>query len=122
MKKILIADDEKEALGILEKKLRHNNYYVTAVSSAKEVLQSAQLDKPDLMLLDIVLPDMDAYTLVEVLKEKDLLKDIPIVFITGKELLPEGIEKRMSELGVCDYLTKPCSFEDILAKIKGFIG
>lgn len=122
MKKILIADDEKDALDILEKKLRQNKYYVTAVSSGKEVLKSAQLDKPDLMLLDIVLPDMDAYALVEALRKSDSLKEVPIIFITGKDLLPQGIEKRMSELGVCDYLTKPCSFEDILAKVKDIIG
>ncbi|MFH1202060.1 MAG: response regulator [Candidatus Omnitrophota bacterium] len=122
MQKILIADDNKEALGILEKRLKQNNYSVLAVTSAKEVLRLAQSDKPDLMLLDIVMPDMDSYTLVAALKKDRSLADIPIIFITGKELLPQGIEKRISELGVSDYIMKPCSFEDILEKIKKILG
>ena len=122
MQKILIADDEKETLSILEKKLKENNYAVVAVTSAKAVIKAAQSDKPDLMLLDIVMPDMDSYTFVSTLKEDKSLREVPIIFITGKELLPQSIEKRMSELGVNGYIMKPCSFEDILAKIKKILG
>lgn len=122
LKKILIADDEQEALDILEKKLKQNNYCVKAVTTAKGAIEAAKSDKPDLMLLDIVMPDMDGYTLVASLKEDRALREIPIIFITGKELLPQGIGERAKQYGDCDYIIKPCDFKDILAKIKEFIG
>lgn len=121
MKKILIADDEKEALEILEKRLKQNNYAVFTAASGAEVIRSAQSEKPDLMLLDIVMPDMDGYALVTALKKDKSLRDIPIIFITGKDLLPKGIEDRISDLGAHDYIMKPCTFEDILIKIKGIL-
>lgn len=122
MKKILIADDEKETVSILEKRLKQNNYSVNTAASGEEAIRSAKSDKPDLMLLDIVMPDMDGYTLVNIIKEDKSLNAIPIIFITGKELLPQSIEQRVSDLGAHDYIMKPCSFEDILAKIKKILG
>jgi twitching motility two-component system response regulator PilH len=122
MKKILIADDEEEALSILEKKLRENNYYVNAVTNGKDVIRVAKSDRPDLMILDIVMPDMDGYALATILKEDKLLKDVPIIFITGKELMPEGVQDRVFQLGAYDYIMKPCVFEDILTKVKKVLG
>ena len=122
MKRILVVDDEKDALIILQKKLKSNNYDVNTAATGKEALVSAKSEKPDLMLLDIMLPDTDAYTLISSLKEDKSLKDVPILLITGKELVSDAIEQRASELGVCGYLMKPFSFEDILVKIKEIIG
>jgi DNA-binding response OmpR family regulator len=122
MKKILIADDEEETLGILEKKLRENNYDVNAVTNGKDVIRTAKFDRPDLMILDIVMPDMDGYALAALLKEDRSLSDVPIIFMTGKELVPGGIEERISQLGAYDYIMKPCVFEDILTKIKKVLG
>jgi two-component system, OmpR family, alkaline phosphatase synthesis response regulator PhoP len=122
MKRILVADDNLEALIVLEKRLMQSGYAVFTATSGKEALERVKSDKPDLMLLDIVLPDMDGYTLVAAFKKDKSLKDIPVIFITAKELLPQGIEERISEIGACDYIVKPCSFEEILVKIKKFVG
>mgnify|MGYP001563545333 CR=1 FL=1 len=122
MKKILIADDEKESTGILEKRLKQNNYLVNTAANGKEALRSIRSDKPDLILLDIVMPDMDGYTLVNIIKEDKELSIIPIIFITGKDLLPQSVEQRVSDLGAHDFIMKPCSFEDILAKIEKILG
>ena len=122
MKRILIVDDEKDALNILQKKLKNSNYDVNAAATGKEALDLAKSEKPDLMLLDIMLPDTDAYTLISSLKEDKSLKDVPVILITGKELVSNAIERRASELGVCGYLMKPLSFDAILAKIKEIIG
>lgn len=122
MKKILIVDDEKEVLDILEKKFRENNYFVTAVSRGQDAINTCKLEKPDLILLDIAMPDMDGYTIAATLREDKSLKDIPIVFVTGKELEHRGIQERVSGLGAYDYITKPCSFQDLLAKIKEIVG
>ena len=122
MKKILIADDEKDALEILAKKLSQHNYTVRTVATGGEAIQWAKSVKPDLLLLDIVLPDMDGYAVASALKEDKALEKIPIIFITGKELLPQGIEERIAQLGAFDYIMKPCAFEDILVKVKAVLG
>ena len=120
-RKILIVDDELDVLTILEKKLRENDFFVTAVSKGKDAVTFARLDKPDLILLDIILPDLDGYSVASLIREDKDLKDVPIIFLTGKPLETKGIHDRLLELGACDYLTKPCEFKDILAKIKGFL-
>lgn len=122
MKKILIVDDEVDILTVLEKKFRENNYFVMAVSSGKDAIQICKLNKPDLMLLDIAMPDMDGYDVVSVLRKDKSLENIPIIFLTGKELEYSGIEERLSEFGKVDIVMKPCSFQDLLAKVKGIIG
>ena len=120
-KKILIADDELEALSILEKKLKQSGYCCTAASKGEEALKMAKLDKPDLVILDIAMPDMDGYTIASRMKEDNALKDVPILFVTGKELEPKGIEERVENLGAFGYITKPCTFQEMLDKIKEFI-
>lgn len=117
-KKILIADDEAEVLEIIEKRLRESGYSVKAVSNGKDALDACKLEKFDLLLLDIAMPDMDGYTVAENLRQDKLLKDIPIIFLTGKDLEHEGMQKRIEELGAKDFINKPCKFEDILIKIK----
>ncbi|MFA5410670.1 MAG: response regulator [Candidatus Omnitrophota bacterium] len=121
-KKILIADDQEEILKMLEQSLRQNNYSVVAVSRGRDALRMANLDKPDLVLLDIAMPDMDGYAIASDLRNNKSLKDVPIIFLTGKELESAGIEKRIQDLGAYDYITKPCDLQDLLAKIKKSIG
>jgi two-component system alkaline phosphatase synthesis response regulator PhoP len=121
-KKILIVDDEEDVLKILEKKLKENNYSCLTASRGQEALNLCKLDKPDLILLDIALPDMDGYTIAAMLRKDKAMKDVSIIFVTGKELEPKGIRERIKELGAYDYISKPCSFQDILDKIKAALG
>ncbi|MFC1674693.1 PleD family two-component system response regulator [Candidatus Omnitrophota bacterium] len=117
-KKILIADDEVDVLEIMKKKLGEKGYLVTAVSNGADALKSCMLDKPDLALLDIAMPDMDGYSIASELKKDSALAEVPIIFVTGKNLDHKGMEERISELGAYDYITKPCEFEEILSKIE----
>jgi len=87
-----------------------------------EVIRLVKSERPDVVLLDIVMPDMDGYAVAAALRDDRALKGVPVIFITGKDLMPEGIEKRVAELGAFDYITKPCAFEDILAKVKAVLG
>jgi len=122
MKKILIVDDEEEILSILEKKLKANNYQCLTTSIGSAVINICRSDKPDLILLDIAMPDMDGYAVAYNIREDELLKDIPIIFLTGKELEPKSIARRVEQLGAYCFITKPCSFPDLLAKIKEVLG
>lgn len=117
-KKILIADDEQDVLNVLTKKLVQKNFLVTAVSRGKDAIEKCKLDKPDVILLDIVMPDMDGYEVASAIREEEGLKDVPIIFLTGKELEHTGIERRVEDIGAYDYLIKPCTFDEIVNKIK----
>jgi len=68
------------------------------------------------------MPDMDGYAVAHALHQDKELENVPILFLTGKELERRGIEKRIEELGAYDYLMKPCALEDLTAKIKEIIG
>ena len=123
-KSILIADDDKDILEILEKKFRENDYDVFALAKGKDVLEKFKTYnyKPDLLIMDIVMPDADGFAVAASLRESAKLKDLPIIFMTAKDLNYSGIQKRLLELGECTCITKPCAFEDLLAKVKSIIG
>lgn len=121
-KKILIADDEKDALLILEKNLRKSGYEVFAVAEGREVVNKCNSAQPDLILLDIAMPGMDGYSIAFKLRQLKAFENIPIIFMTAKELDYSGIQKRLDELGNCDFLPKPFPFAELLSKIKETIG
>jgi two-component system alkaline phosphatase synthesis response regulator PhoP len=117
-KKILIADDEPDVLAILEKKLKQNDFEVLALSKGKDIVEKVRQFKPDLLILDIIMPDMDGYEVAAALRKDNAFLSTPIIFMTGKELEYSGILKRAGQLGFCDLINKPCTFEELLAKVK----
>ncbi len=117
-KRILVADDEPDVLAILEKKLKESGFEVLALSKGKEIIAQVKTFKPDLIISDIVMPDMDGYAAGITLRGDCATKNIPIIFMTGKELEFSGMQKRAQELGSCDIINKPCTFEELLAKAK----
>jgi DNA-binding response OmpR family regulator len=122
MKAILLVDDEQEILDILKKKLEKSNYTVDTASSGEEALSMCKSLRPDLLLLDIAMPAMDGYAVAIELKKQEAYKNLPIIFLTAKELDPLAVNRRVGEIGAFGYMMKPCSFEDLLAKIKSAIG
>ncbi|KPK96656.1 MAG: hypothetical protein AMJ95_12930 [Omnitrophica WOR_2 bacterium SM23_72] len=122
MKKILIVDDEEELREILKKKLEQNQYEAATASTGEEGIRICQAQKVDLVLLDVAMPQMDGYQICEKLKQDKTTRDIPVLFLTAKELDPQGLEQRYSQLGACGCLPKPSTFSELLAKIEEIIG
>jgi DNA-binding response OmpR family regulator len=120
-KKILVVDDEVDVRDILSKKLLQNNYDVRVLSAGKEVVNQCKSDRPDLILLDIVLADTDGYSVAEAIRQEKTLAAVPIIFMTGQDLDVPGMAKKSEQFGVCDFITKPCAFSDVLEKIKIFV-
>lgn len=111
---VLIVDDSKANIAILAEVLRQD-YKVRAATGGEKALEIALSDNPpDLILLDIVMPDMDGYEVCARLKADPQTKNIPVVFITGKE--GEEDEIKGFELGACDYITKP--FNPVVVKAR----
>lgn len=122
MKKILIVDDEEELREILKKKLEQNQYEVAAASTGEEAIRICRAQKVDLVLLDIAMPQMDGYQTCEKLKQDKTTRDIPVLFLTAKELDPQSLTQRYSQLDACGYLPKPSTFSELLKKIEEVIG
>ncbi len=113
--RILIVDDSKATLRILSGLLK-DDYTVFMASSGKEALDKAFANPPDLILLDIVMPDLDGYEVYRRLKENEATQNIQIIFITAKS--SEDDELQGLSLGAVDYITKPFSLPIVKARVR----
>ena len=112
---VLIVDDSAENLRILNEVLRPH-YRVLAVSSGETCLKTAcKLPKPDLILLDVMMPVMDGYEVLSHLRENSATHDIPVIFLTALTT-PENEEQGL-HLGAADYITKPITPSLVLARV-----
>jgi len=112
---ILVAEDDKKTLKLVGQVIQHGGYRAALAThgvSAVKLLKSA---RPDLILLDLRMPKMDGFQLLELLKKYPTSADIPVVVLTGSTALTD-IDRALS-LGVQDYLIKPISPRRLLAKI-----
>ncbi|MEA1911170.1 MAG: response regulator, partial [Spirochaetota bacterium] len=114
--KILIVDDNNENRRVLATVLsRNDNYNLTLANNGQSALESAFSENPDLILLDIMMPEMDGYQAADKLKENELTNDIPIIFITANTD-SESISKAFQTGGI-DYITKPFNPDELLARV-----
>lgn len=112
---ILIVDDTPANLELLAEMLQGQGYKARSVSSGKLALQVALNDPPDLILLDIQMPEMDGYEVCERLKAIDKLAKIPVIFLSA---LNETMDKvKAFSAGGVDYVTKPFQFEEVRARV-----
>ncbi len=114
-KKILVVDDSKVNISILVNALK--NYYELGIAmSGPKVLEYVSQKLPDLILLDIMMPDMDGYEVCARLKQEETTRDIPVVFITAMDEIKD--KTRGFALGAVDYITKPFDVQEVLARVK----
>ena len=112
-KKILVVEDEKTIADILVFNLGREGYDTMAAYDGAEGLHKALTESPDLILLDVMLPEMDGF---EVCRRVRAQSDIPIIMLTARE---EEADKVMGlELGADDYITKPFSMRELMARVK----
>ncbi len=115
---ILIVDDTNENLFLLTEILK-SNYNVKVAKSGEKALKIANGERPDLILLDVIMPDMDGYEVCRRLKENSYTVDIPIIFLTAKSQINE--EQIGLDLGAVDYITKPISISILNARIRNHL-
>ena len=116
--KILAVDDSLLICQQIEKVLKNEEYTVYKSHSAKETLELLEEVDPDLILLDVILPDMEGYERFEKIKEKDK-NHAPVIFITSKDSEQDVI--RGFELGACDYIKKPFRPEELKSRVKAHL-
>ncbi len=118
-KKILIVDDEPHVVKMLESRLRANGYNTASAGDAILAVQQARREKPDLILLDIMMPAGSGLTVIKNLKSMTETKDIPVIFITATT--GEKVEQEAYELGAAHFVRKPFDSADILKKIRSLL-
>ena len=115
-KKILLIDDELDIVKLVESRLKINGYEVVVALDGQEALEKAREEKPDLILLDLMLPKLSGYKVCRMLKFDEKYKHIPIIMFTAR--VQESDEKLGFEVGADAYITKPFKPEVLLEKVK----
>lgn len=112
-KKVLIVDDEKAIVDILNHNLIREGYETAQAYDGEEAILSIEKEKPDLVLLDVMLPKKDGFSVCKEIRQKS---NVPIIMVTAKE---DVVDKIIGlELGADDYITKPFSVREVMARVK----
>lgn len=119
MRKILIVDDEPNIVMTLEYAFRKNNFKVFIARDGSEALKILENAIPDVILLDIMMPNVDGYQTLKIIKENNNLKNIKVVFLSAKNKATD-LEKGL-QLGADMYLTKPFSIKKIVSEVNNLL-
>jgi DNA-binding response OmpR family regulator len=118
-KKILIVDDEPDLVETVRFPLEMEGYHVLVSYNGEDALTQAHKENPDLILLDLMLPNLDGYKVCRLLKCDDQYKHIPILMLTAKS--QERDRALGMETGANEYITKPFDIRDLLKKVKMYL-
>jgi len=115
-KKVLVIDDENDILLIIKSALHEEGYDVATANNGYDGLALAEDASPDLIILDIMMPEMDGFEVLQQLKENEKTAQIPVVILTGlssKDKIREALNK-----GIDYYIVKPFEYQDLVSKVK----
>jgi len=119
-KRILLVDDESGLVAMVKMRLEANDYEVIVAYEGQEALEKTKKEKPDLIILDLMLPKIDGYKVCGLLKKDTRYARIPIIMFSAKA--QEEDAKLGKEVGADAYITKPFEPQALLAKIKELLG
>lgn len=117
--KILLADDETDALEFMQYNLEKEGYLVFTATNGKETIAIAEREKPHLIILDVMMPNMDGMQTCRALREMPMFKDTLIVFLTARN--EEYSQVLGLEMGADDYIAKPIKPQFLLSKVKSIL-
>ena len=118
-KRILIIDDEPELVALLEMSLGSEGYVIASAATGAEAMQKLQTEKPDLVLMDIMLPDISGTRLTGQIKSNPRTADLPVIMLTAKDSATDVIVGL--NMGADDYVTKPFSTPVLAARIEAVL-
>ena len=114
-RKILLVDDEPSVLKMLSRRLQESHYDVVTASDGIQALDILPTIKPDLIISDIMMPNMDGYTFITKLRNQPALANIPVIILTAKDKMQDLF--LFKGVKTCDYIVKPFETEELLQKI-----
>lgn len=112
---ILAVDDTEANLQLISRLLKNKGYQVTLARSGFEALEAIKIKHPDIILLDIQMPEMNGYEVCQTLKSDPLTKDIPVIFISASGITEDKVDA--FKAGGVDYITKPVKSEEVFARV-----
>ena len=113
--RIIVVDDEPEVLEILKLMLFHSGNEVISFTNGAAALDAAEREPPDIILLDITMPEMNGFQVCERIKQNSKLKDIPVIFLSGLNAADNKLNGFRA--GGVDYITKPYNFDEVQARV-----
>ncbi len=119
LKKILIVDDEADLVETVRFPLEMEGFNVLVSYNGEDALNQARKEKPDLIILDLMLPKLDGYKVCRLLKFDEKYKHIPILMLTAK--IQEKDKILGMETGADEYITKPFEMDDLMEKVKAYL-
>jgi two-component system alkaline phosphatase synthesis response regulator PhoP len=119
-KRILIVDDEPDLVETLRFPLEMEGYQVLVADNGEMGLNLARKERPDLIILDLMLPKLDGYKVCRLLKFDERFKEIPVLMVTAKTQEKDRLLGK--ETGADEYITKPFDIEKLLEKVKAYLG
>jgi DNA-binding response OmpR family regulator len=118
-KKILVVDDEADLVETIRFPLEMEGFNVLVSYNGEDALNQARKEKPDLILLDLMLPKLDGYKVCRLLKFDERYKHIPILMLTAKTQEKDKLLGK--ETGADEYITKPFDIDELIKKVKGYL-
>ncbi len=115
-KKILVVDDERHIVRLVQVNLQKDGYDVSTASNGREAIEQAQENRPDLIVMDVMMPEMDGFEALKHLKEDPKTEDIPVIMLTAKA--QDADVFRGWQSGADLYLTKPFNPTELLSFVK----
>src|SRR3954462_11937934 len=115
-KKIIIVDDDRETREMLKMALELEGYEVSQAANGLRLVSTLHVDRPDLILLDVMMSWIDGFELCRAIKQNARFRDVPVVFIWGKPA-PADVERGI-QVGAVDYFFKPLDLEHLLERIR----
>ena len=112
--KILIIEDDRDMIEAVKLRLVEEGYEVVTAENGLEGLEKYEADKPNLILLDVVMPQMDGYSFIKTFKQKYSVREVPVIVLSGKS----GMKDMFALEGIRGFLEKPYGFDELLQKIK----
>jgi DNA-binding response OmpR family regulator len=119
-RKIIIVDDDRETREMLKMALELEGYDVAEAANGLRLISSLHVDRPDLILLDVMMSWINGFELCRAVKKNDEFRDIPVVFISARKTARD-IEAGLAA-GAADYFSKPIDMERLLARIASLVG
>ncbi|MFV1987650.1 MAG: response regulator [Gemmatimonadota bacterium] len=116
---ILVVDDEPDILSVLVYHLSREGYRVTTAVDGQGALTAATADRPDLIILDVMLPGMDGYEVLQRLRRDERMQATPIILLTARH--EEGERVKGFEVGADDYITKPFSARELTLRVEALL-
>lgn len=117
--RILVVDDEPDILSVLVYHLSREGYRVSTSVNGPAALSAAEADRPELIILDLMLPGMDGYEVLNKLRESDRTAHIPVILLTARREEAERVKG--FEVGADDYITKPFSARELILRVQALL-